>query len=390
MNRDLILVAVSLFTWGIGEGMFLIFQPIYLQQWGASPVLIGALLGGSGIAMTIAQAPAGYLADKFGSRPIMLGSWVLGASASIVMAVANSMTWFVVGMLAYGLTSFVLAPMNSYITNVRGRWSVARALTLVSAAFNLGAVGGPLIGGYLGDRYGLKTVYLIASGFFMLSTLIVFMVSPVHPEHHAEGDNKNNGVLQNRPFILLLGVAFLSMLAVYLPQPLTANFLENVRHLSLTQIGQLGAIGSLGNALLALAFGGLSAPVGIVLGEALVGLYALALWLGPGEIWYAVGYFFIGGYRLCRSMILAVARSLVPARETGFAYGLIETANALTVIVAPPLAGVLYTKNPYLVFSVSFFAILAVIVLNVIALPGLHHAAVQPAETVVQMERSEP
>ena len=54
MSRDLILVSISLFTWGIGEGMFYMFQPLYLQQWGASPVLIGALLGGMGAAMAAA------------------------------------------------------------------------------------------------------------------------------------------------------------------------------------------------------------------------------------------------------------------------------------------------------------------------------------------------
>lgn len=41
MSRDLLLVAFSLFIWGIGEGMFTYFQPIYLQQWGADPLQLG-------------------------------------------------------------------------------------------------------------------------------------------------------------------------------------------------------------------------------------------------------------------------------------------------------------------------------------------------------------
>ena len=56
MNRNLALVAVSLFTWGAGEGLFIYFQTLYLQQWGADPVMIGAILGGMGIAMCIERS----------------------------------------------------------------------------------------------------------------------------------------------------------------------------------------------------------------------------------------------------------------------------------------------------------------------------------------------
>ena len=71
MSRDLILVAISLFTWGIGEGMFYMFQPLYLQQWGASPILIGALLGGMVLGMieSFAGAYLGtYTMGTFGAE----------------------------------------------------------------------------------------------------------------------------------------------------------------------------------------------------------------------------------------------------------------------------------------------------------------------------------
>ncbi len=71
MNRNLLLTAISLSIWGIGEGLFIYFQPIYLQEWVGDPILIGTILGGMGVAMAVAQIPAGYLSDKFGSRSIM-------------------------------------------------------------------------------------------------------------------------------------------------------------------------------------------------------------------------------------------------------------------------------------------------------------------------------
>ena len=71
MNRNLILIAISLFAWGVGEGLFIYFQPLYLQQFGANPVLTGAVFSGMGIAMGLSQIPAGYLSDRYGSRSLM-------------------------------------------------------------------------------------------------------------------------------------------------------------------------------------------------------------------------------------------------------------------------------------------------------------------------------
>src|SRR5665648_1299595 len=123
MNISLKLVTVSLFFWGVGEGMFLLFQPIYLQQLGANPIAIGAILGGMGLMTTIAQIPSGIISDRFDTRPIMWFSWILGTIAAWSMALAGNLQFFIVGLLLYGLTGSVMAPMNAYITDMRGEWS---------------------------------------------------------------------------------------------------------------------------------------------------------------------------------------------------------------------------------------------------------------------------
>src|SRR3990170_3458144 len=110
MSLNLILVAVSMLAWGLGEGMFFYFQPIYLQQLGADPIKIGAILGAFGLMMTISHIPAGYLADRLGRKPLMLAAWILGVLATWIMALANALPLFVVGLLVYGATMFVLSP----------------------------------------------------------------------------------------------------------------------------------------------------------------------------------------------------------------------------------------------------------------------------------------
>lgn len=57
ISRDLILIAIALMTWGIGEGMFYFFQPLYLQQLGADPVMIGGILGLTGFVLTLTHLP---------------------------------------------------------------------------------------------------------------------------------------------------------------------------------------------------------------------------------------------------------------------------------------------------------------------------------------------
>lgn len=172
MNRDLLLSGISLIFWGIGEGMFLIFQPLYLQQLGATPVEIGAILGAAGIAMALVQAPAGYLTDRIGPRKVMWANWVLGLAATAVMAWAVSVPMFVAGLLTYGVTSCVTVPMNTYIARARGKWSMERAITINSAWYNAGMILGPLLGGMLGGRLGLQPVYRLSVVVIAISVVL--------------------------------------------------------------------------------------------------------------------------------------------------------------------------------------------------------------------------
>lgn len=379
MNRDLKLISVSLFTWGIGEGFFLYFQALYLQEWGASPVLIGTIFGAMGIAMALAQIPAGYLSDRFGPRPVMWFSWILGTSACWLMAAANTMTAFIVGLMLYGLTSFVVAPMNSYITSVRGKWSVGRALTFSSAMYNLGAVIGPILGGLVATRFGLRSIYSIAGGIFIISTLVILNTRPHIVDSHPHEDKVPNRLWRNPRFVILLGILFITLFATYLPQPLTPNYLQNERHLSTQLIGILGAVGSLGNAIVALLLGNINPTRAFLAGLSLVGVFSFLMWMGDGPVWFALGYFLLGGYRLCRSMSLAFARPLIRASETGLAFGMIETVNAFSIILAPVLAGFLYNSNPILMYLVALGLIIIVLIVDLAVLPRIQH---QPHTTL--------
>lgn len=349
---DLILLSVSLLIWGIGEGMFFIFQPIYLQQLGADTMTTAGIFSAFGLAMMAAHIPAGYLADRIGRKPLLVAAWASGLLAAWVMALARSLPVFVAGMLLYGLTAFVSAPLSSYVTAARGRLTPARALTFISAAFNLGAVIGPLAGGWLAERFGLRSIYLAAACLFVLSTAVLLSLRNQPREGH-DPSVPPGGLLANRRFIGLVGVGLLAMFATYLPQPLTPPFLEQERGLSEFSIGLLSSINNLGSTLISLVLGQFAARTGFLLAQASVAAFTLLLWLGTGMPWYAVGYFLLGGYRACRSLITAQIRPLIHPAQMGLAYGMAETSNSLGIVLAPLLAGAAYGRDPLMVYPLS-------------------------------------
>jgi DHA1 family tetracycline resistance protein-like MFS transporter len=376
MTPDLLLVGLSLLTWGLGEGMFFFFNPLYLQQLGADPVAIGAIYGAAGLAMTVAHIPAGYLSDRIGRKPMLVFAWGCGVLAALMMALAPGLGMFVAGLLAYSLTAFVVSPLNSYVTGARGRFTPGRAMTLSSAFYNVGSIAGPLIGGWIGNIYGLKSTYEVAAGIFVVSTIIL-LFAHAQPRELREPGASIAGFMTDRRYLAFMGVAFVVMFATFLPQPLTANFLQNERGLSLSQIGLLGSISSFGVVVLNLGLGQLNARLGFILGQLAVAFFALFLWQGTGMVWYALGYFLMAGFRVIRPLTSAQVRELIHGSQMGLAYGITETINAIPIILAPLLAGIIYQMDPVLVYPVSLGLILVGIALSYFFAP--RHLAPLPA-----------
>jgi len=375
MNRSLIWLGIALFTWGIGEAMFVIFQPIYLQQLGASPLVIGWILGAAGLMMTIVPIPSGHLSDRWGRRQMLIAAWVFGIFATLTMALAKNLFVFVIGILMYGFTLFVVSPLDSYLTAARGKWTVARAITFSGIVYNSGVMIGPALGGWIGDHYGLRTVYAVATGIFIFSTFFIFQIESQPRDHHDPEDPPAD-LLKNKRYLSFLAVFFIVALVVFLPQPLTPNFLENQRGLSLTQIGTLGSIVGIGTVVFNLLLGMLEARKGFLIGQVGVAAYAFLLWQGTSFGWFAIAYFMLGGFRALRGLGVAQVRPLVHESQMGLAYGIAETVGAATTFIIPPVAGYLYSLNPFMIYPVSLIAIAIGFVVSFIFTPHAKH--VQP------------
>ncbi len=369
MNRNLPFVASALLLWGLGEALFFNFIPIYLdRQFLLSEYQIGVVLGVFGLSMAITHIPAGRLADRLGRRPLLLIAWVLGLVSAVVMGLALSLPLYLIGLFGYGLTAFVSSPLSSYVTAARGDWQVSTVLSLTSATFGLGMVLGPVTGGWIGDHYGMRTSFLVASVVFVFSNIAMFFIEAQPIDHH-DPEAPPPNLIHNKPFIVLLSVFAFAIFSMYLAQPLTPNFLEGVRGLSLSDTGIIFTAGALGNSLMAMLFSRIQPQRGFLLAQTLVILFATSIWKGTSLPIFALGYFLLGGFRAGRPMAMAQARELVHESQMGFSYGIMETISAIIFILTPPLAGILFERDPTIVYPMAIGLIVISIVVSYLFSP---------------------
>jgi len=365
VSRDNRLLALALLLWGLGEGQFLYVQPLYLRELGADPIGIGAALSLAAAAAGLAHLPAGYLADHFGRKKIMVAGFGLGALAGLLMFLAPSLTLFVAALMVYNLTAFVLAPLSAYITEARGGQSVQRALTLVFAWFWAGNIVSPAIGGWIGATFGLR--FAIGSGclFLLLSTALLFGLRAQAVVPAAAGAARYGPLLRNRRLLGFLALILAALFALQVGVPLMPNFIEEVRGGDIVLIGLLGSVNALGNTAANLVFGQLRRPRrGFLIAQAaMAGSLALLLATGNRPLLFAA-YFLRSGWNLSVSMGLAQVGRMVGQHEIGLAYGLLETVVAAAQMLGPLAAGALYTAAPALPFQVSLGLIAVTLLLT--------------------------
>jgi MFS family permease len=364
--RDLGILTVTNFTWGVGEGLFIFFYPLLLQRWNIDSLQIGAVLSLLGVIMALVQAPAGYLSDRFGTRPLIRTACILGVIAAGMLAAANSLPFFVAGLIVYSINSFINAPLYSYITQMRGSWSAQRGISFVAGSFQVGGIVGPMLGGWIGQTAGLAMVFRYSAGLFLIATVIVFFARrPVVQQDAQESGTPLVNPLANLRFLGLLAIIFLTIVALSTPEQLTSVYLQDVQHLSLQQIGLTGTFAGIGGAVILFALGNAPALAGMMASQAFLALFCLFLWRGQNAAVFYIGYLFVGGSALYHSMAAAAVRPLVKTSNMGLAYGLVEMGNALAVILAPLVAGFLYHYQPESVYTISLIALAVTITLTV-------------------------
>lgn len=364
MNRNLFFIAAALLFWGFGEGMFFNFVPIRLESdFLLTKQQIGLALGAFGFFMAITHLPGGHLADRIGRRPLLIIAWLVGMVSTLIMGLAKTLPVYIIGLLGYGLTAFVASPLSSYVTAARGKWEVGTVLSLTSAMFNLGMALGPVTGGWIAEHYGMNSSYLVAFVVFVISNLCLVSIQSQPIDTH-DPAAPPQGLLKNTRFVNFLMIYAFVIFATYLAQPLTPNFLKGVRDLSLTETGWIFSAGALGNSVMTFAFSRLNPRRGFVFAQLLVILFAALIWQGTGLPVFMLGYFLLGGFRAARPMAMAQTRELVHDSQMGLSYGAMETVSSIIFIIAPPIAGFIFDRDPYIIYPIAIGLIVVSIMVS--------------------------
>src|SRR5678815_216252 len=151
--------------------------PYFVQAQDGGAPIAGALSSLYASAQLFAGPVLGALSDRFGRRPVLL-ICLLGTSLGyLLLGLANSLPMIFLAVLIDGLTGANLTTAYAYIADVTTLGNRARGMGMVGAAFGLGLMAGPALGGLL-SKYGLYVPAFTASAIALGNVIFGFFVLP--------------------------------------------------------------------------------------------------------------------------------------------------------------------------------------------------------------------
>jgi DHA1 family tetracycline resistance protein-like MFS transporter len=153
----------------------------------------------------------GGLSDQYGRRPVLLMSLFGFGLDFIFLALAPSIGWLFVGRIISGIAGASFTTANAYIADITEPEKRAQSFGMIGAAFGLGFIIGPSLGGILGE-YGTRIPFWVSAGLALLNWLYGYFILPesLLPENRRKFDIKRaNPIgsllnLKKYPYVLAL------------------------------------------------------------------------------------------------------------------------------------------------------------------------------------------
>ena len=180
MRLPVLFIMFTVMIDAMGIGLIMPVMPDLMVEVGGGTLGAAALWGGllstSFAAMQFLFGPVvGGLSDRFGRRPILLVSLVAMAADYLLMAVAGTIWLLLIGRIIGGITAATHSTANAYIADISKPEDKSANFGLIGAAFGLGFVLGPLIGGLLAE-YGTRAPFYAAAILSGLNALFGWVV----------------------------------------------------------------------------------------------------------------------------------------------------------------------------------------------------------------------
>ncbi len=319
----------------------------------------GWLLAAFAITQFVFAPLIGNLSDKYGRRPILLATLFAFSLDYVLLAFAPNLGWLFVGRIIAGITGASFTTASAYIADISAPEDRAKNFGMIGAAFGLGFVIGPSIGGLLGDL-GTRVPFMVAAGLCFLNFLYGFFILPesLKPELRRPFEWRRTipGVsIYNLKKYPALGGLLIALVLVYLGgHAVQSNWsfftIERFKWtpgmigISLTVVGVL--VGGVQAGLTRVVNPRLGNEKSIYIGLALYA-FGMLLFAFATQSWMMFAFlvpYCLGG--ICGPALQSVMVGHVPANEQG------ELQGSLTGLMsATTIAGPLMMTNTFAYFT---------------------------------------
>ena len=292
----------------------------------------------------------GSASDHFGRRPVILASNLGLGLDYILMAVAPSLSWLFVGRLISGITSSSYPTAGAYIADITPPGERAAKFGMLGAAFGLGFIVGPALGGILGG-IDLRLPFWVAAGLSLANTLYGYFILPesLPPERRRAFSLRTANVLsslrllRSHPELLGLATAIFLMGLAHEALPNTFVLYADQRYgWSETHVGLVLALVGIGSLIVSML---VVRPAVRILGErgaALTGLACgilafLVFGLAPTGELFLFGLIFMALWGIANPSLQAMMSHRIDASEQGQLQGALGSMRAVSGMIGPLL-----------------------------------------------------
>lgn len=358
--RQLAALFLIVFINLVGFGVVLPVFPFFGTMVHASPGEITIALGAYSLGQFLGAPLWGKLSDRYGRRPILIASLLGGVISYVIMAHSVDIVTLGASRLFGGLMAGNIAAAFAYVGDITTSEQRPRAMGMIGAAFGLGFIFGPAIGGLLAgnqpDPSDFITVGYASAGITALAALAAFVLLPESltaerrsSAHASHSDLRASEVLRAKPMIWALIVLTLLVIgSAAMMETTLAFFAHDEFGWGPSDVGlSFGAVGLIS----ALLQGGAAAPLARRFGS---GPMAVA-----GVVFHAAGLAMLavagsGTAMMIGLAIMAIGLGLFnPAFQTltsdqtndgdrGLVMGLTQGASSLGRVIGPAVSGTIY------------------------------------------------
>lgn len=356
-SKSLSVLFMIVFADMIGFGLIIPLLPYYVEVFNPSPFVAGFLLAAYPIGQLFGAPLVGRLSDKYGRKKLLFVSVAGTFTSLMILGFADSLFVVFLARLVDGLTGGNITVAQAYITDISDEKDRAKRLGMIGAAFGLGFVIGPAIGGFM-SGFSYSTPIFFAAGLAIFNLLmILFLLKESLTIDKITERKKEKNVLVNfsslvkalkRPQVgMLLTTSFVYSFAFGIFQAIFGFYAKNKLGLSSQTTGYVFAYIGI---LIAFSQGFL---IGIItkrfselkilffsLGVVSVTLigWALAPNLGILMIFLAPMALVAG---LVAVMVRTILTKSVDKNEIGGTLGLVVSLESLSRVLAPIIGGIL-------------------------------------------------